>query len=90
MQVERRINGSLSSKLYGFEKVLSPLVARACISVCPKNAANFNVDNVRVVKIAGGGVGDSKLVHGVVRNAASCLSSLVFLLHLPFPLPCCY
>jgi len=64
--VERRINGSLSSKLYGFEKLLSPLVARACISVCPKNAGNFNVDNVRVVKIAGGSVGDAQLVHGVV------------------------
>jgi T-complex protein 1 subunit theta len=66
MQVERRINGSLSSKLYGFEKVLSPLVAKACISVCPKNSGNFNVDNVRVVKIPGGGVGDAQLVHGVV------------------------
>jgi len=66
MQVERRINGSLSSKLYGFEKVLSPLVAKACISVCPKNKGNFNVDNVRVVKIPGGGVGDAQLVHGVV------------------------
>ena len=65
-QVERRITASLSSKLYGFEKVLSPLVTRACIAVCPKNKANFNVDNVRVVKIPGGGVHDSLLVHGVV------------------------
>lgn len=65
-QVERRIMASLSSKLYGFEKVLSPLVTKACIAVCPKNKANFNVDNVRVVKIPGGGVHDSLLVHGVV------------------------
>lgn len=66
VQVERRIMGSLSSKLYGFEKVLSPLVTKACIAVCPKNKNNFNVDNVRVVKIPGGGVHDSLLVHGVV------------------------
>lgn len=32
----------------------------------PKNAANFNVDNVRVVKIAGGGAHDSRVVKGVV------------------------
>lgn len=64
--MERRIKGSLSSKLYGFEKVLSPLVTKACMTVCPKNKANFNVDNVRVVKIPGGGVEDSLLVTGVV------------------------
>ena len=32
----------------------------------PKNSANFNVDNVRVVKILGGGAHDSKVVKGVV------------------------
>ncbi len=32
----------------------------------PKNPANFNVDNVRVVKIAGGGAHDSRVVKGVV------------------------
>jgi hypothetical protein len=40
--------------------------AQACIDVVPKNAANFNVDNVRVVKIAGGGAHDSRVVKGVV------------------------
>lgn len=32
----------------------------------PKNPANFNVDNVRVVKIPGGGAGDSRVLKGVV------------------------
>lgn len=41
-------------------------LAQACIDVVPKNAANFNVDNVRVVKILGGGAHDSKVVKGVV------------------------
>lgn len=39
---------------------------QTCIEVCPKNPANFNVDNVRVVKISGGGAHDSKVVKGVV------------------------
>lgn len=36
------------------------------MSVCPKNPASFNVDNVRVVKISGGGVADSSVVRGMV------------------------
>ena len=39
---------------------------QACIEVVPKNPANFNVDNVRVVKIPGGGAHDSRVVKGVV------------------------
>ncbi len=42
------------------------MAAQACIDVVPKNTANFNVDNVRVVKILGGGAHDSKVVKGVV------------------------
>ena len=44
----------------------SLLLVQACIDVVPKNPANFNVDNVRVVKILGGGAHDSKVVKGVV------------------------
>lgn len=42
------------------------MAVQACIDVVPKNTANFNVDNVRVVKILGGGAHDSKVVKGVV------------------------
>ncbi|KAK4392373.1 T-complex protein 1 subunit theta [Sesamum angolense] len=38
----------------------------ACIQVCPKNPANFNVDNVRVAKLLGGGLHDSTVVRGMV------------------------
>jgi hypothetical protein len=41
---------------------------QACIAVCPKNPASFNVDNVRVVKIPGGGVTDSAVVRGMVST----------------------
>ena len=66
MQVAQRIKGSVSSKQYGFEDLLCPLIAQACIDVCPKNANNFNVDNVRVVKITGSGAYNSSVVKGIV------------------------
>lgn len=34
--------------------------------MCPKNPANFNVDNVRVSKILGGGIYDCRVVLGMV------------------------
>jgi T-complex protein 1 subunit theta len=51
--VAKRLKCPLSAKQYGFEEILAPLVAKACVSVCPKNPANFNVDNVRTIKIPG-------------------------------------
>jgi T-complex protein 1 subunit theta len=47
------------------------LLYQACIQVCPKNPANFNVDNVRVAKLLGGGLHNSTVVRGMVlRNDA--------------------
>lgn len=66
MQAALRIKGAVSSKIYGYENMLSKLVAEACIEVLPKNPVNFNVDNVRVVKIPGGGILDSRVVKGMV------------------------
>ena len=34
--------------------------------MCPKNPANFNVDNVRVAKLVGGGLNNSSIVNGMV------------------------
>lgn len=65
-QVAQRIKGSVSSKQYGYEDLLCPLIAQACIDVCPKNPNNFNVDNVRVVKITGSGAYNSSVVKGIV------------------------
>lgn len=39
---------------------------KACIQVCPKNPVNFNVDNVRVAKLLGGGLHNSCVVRGMV------------------------
>lgn len=51
--VADRLKCPLAAKQYGNEDVLAPLIAKACISVCPGNPVNFNVDNVRTVKVPG-------------------------------------
>ncbi|WVZ59327.1 hypothetical protein U9M48_009482 [Paspalum notatum var. saurae] len=65
-EVVLRIRSAVASKQFGQEDILGPLVADACIQVCPKNPANFNVDNVRVAKLLGGGLLNSSVVRGMV------------------------
>ena len=66
-QVMEGLASCIASKQFGFEKFLSSLIADACLQVVPKNnPRNFNVDSVRVVKVLGGGVMDSKVIHGFV------------------------
>lgn len=57
---------AIASKQYGFEDTLSALVAEAALAVMPANPKNFNVDNVRVVKILGGSLAGSRVVRGMV------------------------
>lgn len=64
--VAKAIRGPIASKQYTYEDLLAPLVAKACIEVCPKNPNNFNVDNVRVCKIVGGSVYSSAVVNGII------------------------
>lgn len=65
-EVISRIKAAVASKQFGQEDILCPLIADACIQVCPKNPANFNVDNVRVAKLVGGGLHNSSIVRGMV------------------------
>lgn len=58
----------LAAKQYGYEDILAKLVAEAALTVMPPNPANFNVDNVRVVKIMGGSLVQSRVVKGMVFN----------------------
>lgn len=64
--VAQRLKGAICSKIHGYEEVIANLVAEACIDVLPQNPVNFNVDNVRVVKIPGSGLTDSSVVKGMV------------------------
>jgi len=82
--LQRAIKPVISSKQYGNEETLSKLVAEAAMIVMPAKyeftfpldlisihlfrQANFNVDNVRVVKIMGGSFSGSTIINGMVFN----------------------
>jgi len=65
-EVTKFIKTAISSKQYGYEDMLAPIIAKACIQILPKNPKAFNVDSVRVAKILGGGVLDTKVLKGHV------------------------
>ncbi|XVF31232.1 hypothetical protein REPUB_Repub16aG0127700 [Reevesia pubescens] len=65
-QVVTRMKAAVASKQHGLEDILCSLIADACIQVCPKNPANFDVDNVRVAKLVGGGLHNCTVVRGMV------------------------
>lgn len=56
----------LAAKQYGNEDLLAKLVSEAAMAVMPAKASEFNVDNVRVVKIMGGSLEKSRVVRGMV------------------------
>jgi len=64
--LSKGIYAAISSKQYGNESVLVPLVAEACLAVMPKNTFNFSVDNVRVCKILGGNMNQCEVIKGMV------------------------
>jgi len=65
-ELSKAICTVIASKQNGNEDFLANLVAEAVLSVLPKNPANFNVDNIRVVKIMGGSLEQSRVVKGMV------------------------
>ncbi|KAL2912224.1 T-complex protein 1 subunit theta [Polyrhizophydium stewartii] len=65
-ELSKIVMPTIASKQYGYEDLLSGLVVQAALEVMPKNAANFNVDSVRVVKILGASIHDSTVVRGMV------------------------
>jgi len=77
-EVANRLKGALQSKQNGYEEYLAPIVAQACIDICPDNRHNFNVDNVRVAKLVGGFVDQSQIIQGIVirRNVEGTVRSV--------------
>jgi T-complex protein 1 subunit theta len=61
----------LSAKQSGFEDMLAKLIAQTCIYVCPKDPTKFSVDNVRVAKVEGSGVGATRFMKGLVLTRDS-------------------
>lgn len=65
-ELSKALRTVVASKQSGSEDVISQLIAEAVLAVLPKNPVNFNVDNIRVVKIMGGDLSSSKVVKGMV------------------------
>jgi len=65
-ELAKAIRTVVASKQSGSEDFLADMVAEAVLAVLPKNPINFNVDNIRVVKIMGGSLEQSKVVKGMV------------------------
>jgi len=60
------IKSSLMSKQYGAEEFIAKLVATACVNTLPKDAIRFNVDDIRVCKILGSTLENSRIIPGMV------------------------
>lgn len=62
-QVKKAIKAVIASKHYGYEDMLSTMVASACCGVLPPKgkAPKINVDNIRVCKLRGGSIHDSEV-----------------------------
>ena len=65
-ELAKAIRTVIASKQSGSEDFLADMVAEAVLAVLPKQPVNFNVDNIRVVKIMGGSLEQSKVVRGMV------------------------
>ncbi|KAI9799066.1 MAG: T-complex protein 1 subunit theta [Piccolia ochrophora] len=65
-ELSKAIRTVVASKQSGSEDFLANMVAEAILAVLPKDPAAFNVDNIRVVKIMGSSLEQSKVVRGMV------------------------
>lgn len=65
-ELAKAIKTVIAAKQNGNEEFLADMVAEAVLAVLPKNPYNFNVDNIRVVKVMGGSLEQSKVVKGMV------------------------
>jgi T-complex protein 1 subunit theta len=65
-ELAKALRTVIAAKQSGSEDGLARMVAEAVLAVLPKNPANFNVDNIRVVKIMGGSIEQSRVVKGMV------------------------
>uniref|UniRef100_A0A7S2RZC7 CCT-theta n=1 Tax=Rhizochromulina marina TaxID=1034831 RepID=A0A7S2RZC7_9STRA len=69
-QLIHAIKPVIMSKQYGYENLLAPLIARACLTVMPDAESgrkpSVNADAVRVVKLIGGNVEQSSVIRGML------------------------
>ena len=67
-ELSKAVRTAVGSKQYGYDRLITDLVVKAAIEIMPANPTNFNVDSVRVVKIFGGSIHDSKVLRGMLFN----------------------
>ncbi|CAO3623669.1 unnamed protein product [Cunninghamella echinulata] len=65
-ELKKTIRAAISAKQIGYEDLLSDLVVEAALNIMPKNPKDFNVDNIRVVKVMGSSIHESRVVRGMV------------------------
>jgi T-complex protein 1 subunit theta len=66
-QIEKTLTPVIGSKVYGYEKHLASCAAEACIIVTENNQ-KFDLENVRIVKIQGGVLDQTKTYKGMVLS----------------------
>ncbi|CAO3597678.1 unnamed protein product [Absidia cylindrospora] len=64
--LKKAIRSAISAKQIGYEDLLGDLVVDAASNIMPKNPKDFNVDNIRVVKVMGSSLHESRVVRGMV------------------------
>ncbi|KAG0223808.1 T-complex protein 1 subunit theta [Actinomortierella wolfii] len=62
----KAVKTSIGAKQFGNEETLADLVVEAALAVMPRDETQFNVDNIRVVKIMGSSLYESRVVRGMV------------------------
>lgn len=66
-QLKFAIKSVLMAKQLGFEDILSDLVVKAALAVMPKDGPpNMKQESVRIVKLIGGDISQSEVVHGML------------------------
>ncbi|KAI9741142.1 MAG: T-complex protein 1 subunit theta [Cirrosporium novae-zelandiae] len=65
-ELAKALTPVIASKQISSASLLASLVSEAVLAVLPKNPAAFNVDTIRVVKIMGGSLNQSRVVRGMV------------------------
>lgn len=69
-EVKKAVRAAVMSKQLGNEDFITDLIVKACSAIVPEKQMSFNVDNVRVTKIPGGGLYNSTVVSGMVFKRA--------------------
>ena len=70
IEVLPAIRSVVMAKQYGDEDILAPLIVEACHYSMPRDVAKFDVDHVRIAKILGGTLSDSRVIRGMIALRA--------------------